>query len=115
MLPPQHHDSLPSAKYLSFQGLWRPFWRRRLASGLSASEVMYSTHSIISCTVPEPTLPHTYGWQPTCSQKSMNSCVPNELSSTTPPQCVLIILGRLLVGPMPFRQWYSSAKQPPGQ
>src|ERR1700742_4145997 len=115
MFPPQPHDSLPTAKYFSFHGLSRPFCLRKFANGLSASEVMYSTHSIISCTVPEPTLPQMYGSQPTCSQKSMNSCVPNELSSTTPPQCVLIIFGRRSRGPMPSRQWYSSAKHPPGQ
>ena len=49
------------------------------------------------------------------SAKSMNSCVPKELSSTTPPQCVLTLRGRVARGPMPSRQWYSSAKQPPGQ
>ncbi len=32
-----------------------------------------------------------------------------------PPQCVLIIVGRSVRGPMPSIQWYSSAKQPPGQ
>ena len=45
----------------------------------------------------------------------MNSWVPKWLFSTTPPQLVLIIDGRLSRGPMPSRQWYSSAKQPPGQ
>ena len=45
----------------------------------------------------------------------MNSCVPKLLSSTTPPQCVLIIDGRFSRGPMPSFQWYSSAKHPPGQ
>ena len=45
----------------------------------------------------------------------MNSCVPKLLSSTTPPQWVLIIDGRFSRGPMPSFQWYSSAKQPPGQ
>ena len=44
----------------------------------------------------------------------MNSCVPKLLSSTTPPQWVLIIAGRFSRGPMPSFQWYSSAKQPPG-
>ena len=46
-------------KYRTFQGLSRPFWRRRFAIGEMASEVMYSTHSIISCGVPLPTLPET--------------------------------------------------------
>ncbi len=45
----------------------------------------------------------------------MNSWVPKWLFSTTPPQWVLIIAGRFSRGPMPSRQWYSSAKQPPGQ
>ena len=44
----------------------------------------------------------------------MNSCVPKELSSTTPPQCVFTLRGRSSRGPMPSRQWYSSAKHPPG-
>ena len=41
--------------------------------------------------------------------------MPKLLFSTTPPQWVLIIDGRFSRGPMPSRQWYSSAKQPPGQ
>src|ERR1035441_11017452 len=45
----------------------------------------------------------------------MNSCVPNVFGSVTPPQCVLILTGRLDRGPTPSRQLYSSAKQPPGQ
>ena len=45
----------------------------------------------------------------------MNSCVPKELSSVTPPQLVFTMVLRLSCGPMPSRQWYSSAKQPPGQ
>ena len=45
----------------------------------------------------------------------MNSWVPKELSSTTSPQWVLTIEGRSSRGPTPFSQWYSSAKQPPGQ
>ena len=45
----------------------------------------------------------------------MNSCVPKELSSVTPPQLVFTMLRRFSWGPMPSRQWYSSAKQPPGQ
>ena len=45
----------------------------------------------------------------------MNSWVPKLLSSTTPPQWVLIIDGRFSRGPIPSIQWYSSAKQPPGQ
>ena len=45
----------------------------------------------------------------------MNSWVPKLLSSTTLPQWVLTIDGRSSRGPMPSFQWYSSAKQPPGQ
>ena len=41
--------------------------------------------------------------------------MPKLLSSTTPPQWVLIMDGRFSRGPMPSFQWYSSAKQPPGQ
>ena len=59
MLPPQPHVSLPTPKYGSRHGFSRPFCRRRFAIGESASEVMYSTHSIISCGVPLPTLPVT--------------------------------------------------------
>ena len=33
----------------------------------------------------------------------------------TPPQFGFSVAGRWSRGPMPFRQWYSSAKQPPGQ
>ena len=43
----------------------------------------------------------------------MNSCVPNAFGSVTPPQLGLRVTARW--GPMPFRQWYSSAKHPPGQ
>ena len=43
----------------------------------------------------------------------MNSCVPNVLSSVTPPQFGFNVTDRSR--PMPLRQWYSSAKQPPGQ
>jgi hypothetical protein len=39
------------------QGSSRPLALRSLAMGLSPSRVRYSTHSLISCTVPEPTLP----------------------------------------------------------
>jgi hypothetical protein len=57
MLPPQPHGSLAIPKYGRRHGFSRPFWRRRLAIGEIASEVMYSTHSIISWGVPLPTLP----------------------------------------------------------
>src|SRR6185503_14261857 len=75
---------------------------------------MYSIHSIISCGEPLPTLPLTYASAPNISHRSMNSCVPKAFVST-PPQLELERRGRLSRGPMPSRQWYSSAKQPPGQ
>ena len=43
----------------------------------------------------------------------MNSWVPKEFGSITPPQLGLSVTVRGL--PIPLRQWYSSAKQPPGQ
>ena len=43
----------------------------------------------------------------------MNSWVPKAFDSVTPPQAGLRVTARR--GPMPLRQWYSSAKQPPGQ
>src|SRR5487761_2762089 len=91
MFPPQPQLSLPTPKYGSFHGCSRPFLRRRLDMGDWASEVTYSTHSIISCTVPLPTLPQKYGSQPSCAHRSRNSCVPKWLFSTTPPQWVLIM------------------------
>ena len=45
----------------------------------------------------------------------MNSCVPKLFGSITPPQFGLSVTARAPDGPMPLRQWYSSAKQPPGQ
>jgi len=48
--------------------------------------------------------PFTYASQPSCSQSSKNSCVPKLLSSTTPPQCVLIIFLRVSLGPIPSFQ-----------
>ena len=41
--------------------------------------------------------------------------MPNVFGSMTPPQFGLSVAGRCAAGPMPLRQWYSSAKQPPGQ
>ncbi len=46
------------------QGFSRPFARRRSAIGDTPSKFMYSTHSLISRTVPLPRLPQTYGSQP---------------------------------------------------
>ncbi len=45
----------------------------------------------------------------------MYSAVPKLLGSVTPPQWVFTLTGRFEAGPTPSRQWYSSAKQPPGQ
>ena len=45
----------------------------------------------------------------------MYSSVPKALVSMTSPQVALSVAGRCAAGPMPLRQWYSSAKQPPGQ
>jgi len=56
-LPLEMRGLMPTPKYRTFQGFSRPFWRRRLAIGESASDVRYSTHSIISCTEPLPTFP----------------------------------------------------------
>ena len=75
-----------------------------IASVDSESLVMYSTHSINSCGVPLPTLPQTYASHPIISQRFMNSCVPNVFGSITPPQCVLMRLARLSIGPIPSRQ-----------
>ncbi len=41
--------------------------------------------------------------------------MPKAFDSGTPPQFVFKVTGRAARGPMPSRQWYSSAKQPPGQ
>ncbi len=80
-----------------------------------AAAVMYSTHLASSSTVPEPTLPEIYGSVPSISHRFRNSCVPKELSSRVLPQLLFTSFGRFSCGPMPSIQWYSSAKQPPGQ
>ena len=115
MLPPHPQLSFPTPRYFNFHALSRPFLRRRLAIGESPSEVIYSTHLASSSTVPLPTLPLTYGSQPSISQRFKNSCVPKLLSSIVPPQLLFTIFGRFSFGPMPSIQWYSSAKHPPGQ
>ena len=115
MLPPQPQLSLPTPRYLTFHDFSRPFLRRRLAIGVSPSEVIYSTHLASSSTVPEPTFPLMYGSAPSISQRFRNSWVPKELSSIVPPQLLFCIFGRCERGPIPSIQWYSSAKQPPGQ
>src|ERR1039458_5161458 len=102
MLPPQPQLSLPTAQNGTFHGLSRPFCRRKLAIGESAALVRYSTHCIISCTEPLPTLPQMHGSEATCSQKVLNSWVPKWLFSTTPPQVVLMMAGRLSCGPTPY-------------
>ena len=40
--------------------------------------------------------------------------MPKVFGSMTPPQFGLSVTVRRPAGPMPLRQWYSSAKQPPG-
>jgi hypothetical protein len=104
MLPPQPQFSLPTAKYFRCQASARPLARRREDIGLWPAIVMYSSHSAISRTVPDPTLPHTYGSQPSCAHRSKNSCVPHALFSVVPPQCTLTIDGRFSCGPMPSIQ-----------
>src|SRR5690554_1792265 len=104
MLPPHPQLSLPIPQNLTFQGSSRPFSRRNLDMGLSPSKVTYSIHLDISSTVPLPTLALIYASVPSCSHRSKNSCVPKLLSSTTPPQCVLIILGLASRGPIPSIQ-----------
>src|SRR5271157_3281352 len=83
------------------------------ASVVGWSVVRYSSHSAASWGVPEPTLTETYASAPIWFRKSMYSLVPKVLGSVTPPQLGLRVTVRW--APMPFRQWYSSAKQPPGQ
>ena len=65
---------------------------------------MYRIQSSASCTLPEPTFTDTNGFAPIWPRKSMNSWVPTVLGSVTPPQCVLILTGRLARGPIPSRQ-----------
>src|SRR5215467_4686359 len=104
MLPPHPHVSLPTPQYFTFQGLSRPFRRLSVASVESVSDVMYSTQSIASWTVPLPTLMLMYGSAPINSHRSMNSWVPNAFVSMTPDQLVFRVLGRLSRGPIPSRQ-----------
>src|ERR1035437_720204 len=91
MLPPQPQFSFPMAKYFTFQGSFFPFSFRRLVIGLTASDVRYSIQSAISFTEPDPTFPFMYASHPISSVSFINSCVPKELSSVTPPQLVFII------------------------
>ena len=92
-----------------------PFAARSLPSALGCGVVRYSSQSAASAAVPDPTLMEMYASAPICCAKSMNSCVPKVLGSMTPPQFGFSVAGRRSRGPMPLRQWYSSAKQPPGQ
>ena len=54
---PHPQFSFPTPKYFTFHGLSLPFAFLSLLMGESPSKVMYSTHSDISRTVPDPTLP----------------------------------------------------------
>src|SRR5690554_6067901 len=101
MFPPHPQFSLPTPKYLSFQGFSLPCSFLNSAIGDCPSKVMYSIQSFISCTVPLPTFPHIYGSQPTMLQKSRNSAVPKWLFSITPPQCVFKNFFLLFFGPTP--------------
>src|SRR6476646_7902066 len=115
MLPPQPHASLPTPQNFTRHALSRPFSRRNFDIGLSPSKFTYCTHSATSCTVPLPTFAARYGSAPNNSHMLRKSCVPNELSSVTPPHHTFTIFGRFDFSPMPSFQWYVSAKQPPGQ
>src|SRR5215212_4463276 len=101
MLPPHPQLSLPTPQKRTFHGAARPFALRRSAIGLGPGWFTYSHHSHISRTVPLPTLPTMNGSAPNRSVSSRNSCVPTPLSSVTPPQLLLTIVGRLSRGPMP--------------
>src|ERR1019366_1033099 len=113
MFPPQSQLSLPMPSKATLYGAGCPLAARSFASVVGWAAVMYSSHSAASCGVPEPTLTEMYASAPIGSRKSMNSCVPNVFASVTPPQLGLRVTDRC--GPMLLRQWYSSAKQPPGQ
>src|SRR5688572_10518027 len=115
MFPPHPQFSFSTPQNCTFHGFSCPFFLRRSAIGLTPSKFRYSTHFDISSGVPLPRFPHMYGSVPRSSHRSKNSWVPKLLSSTTPPQCVLIIFGLFARSPIPSLQWYSSAKHPPGQ
>ena len=57
MLPPQPQASFPIPQNGTFHGASRPLALRNATIGESPSRVRYSIHSLISRTVPEPTLP----------------------------------------------------------
>src|SRR5690625_7314350 len=69
MFPPQPQASLPMPKNGTVHGSSRPFSRRSAAIGESSARVRYSIQSLISRTVPEPTLPLTYASVPSSSTK----------------------------------------------
>ena len=75
---------------------------------------MYSTQSAISAhrAAADVAVDVGLGVELLAAARSTRACR-TSLVSTTPPQCVLTIGCRS--GPMPFSQWYSSAKHPPGQ
>src|SRR4030095_562704 len=99
MLPPQPQDSLPTPQKRTFHDESRPFLRRRSAIGLLPGWFTYSHQSCISCTVPLPTLPTRNGSAPNAAVSARNSCVPTPLSSVTPPQVLLTMVGRSPRGP----------------
>src|SRR5450759_1186685 len=105
MFPPQPQFSFPIAKYFTFHGSSRPFSLRSLVIGLTASDVRYSIQSAISFTEPDPTFPLIYASHPSSSVSFMNSLVPKELSSETPPQFVFMIEALFSLGPIPSFQW----------
>lgn len=96
------------------KGSCAPLERRSSDNVLPAGWFEYSIHSRSSRGEPDPRLPAKYGSAPTAFANAMNSCVPKEFGSGAIPQWVLTRDGRCARGPIPSRQLYSSAKQPPG-
>jgi hypothetical protein len=77
---------------------------------------MYSTHSAISCGAAGAEVAVDIGvGAEQLDQVEEFVRADGVVVSSTPPQLVLTLTGRLPRGPMPSFQWYSSAKQPPGQ
>jgi hypothetical protein len=113
MLPPQPQLSLPTPKNGKRHGVSRPFARRRSVIGERPGKVMYSTHSRISFTLPDPTLPQMYGSAPIISHRSKNSCVPKWLFSVTLPQCVLTISGGFRAAQCRFASGTRRQNSPP--
>ena len=98
------HDTTTSpclishAPELHFPRLLPAILLSQFAHGISPSDVRYCTQSDISFTVPLPMLPQMTGSHPSCSHRSMNSCVPKLLSSVTPPQFVVDHPGPISTG-----------------